>query len=288
MAKNKSKQLPDGMIESPFFGEREQKFWIGKNRHAFAYINQFPVSKGHSLILPLRRAVTMLDLTKIELRAHFLMLKKLMFEFNKHGMADGFNIGWNIGTAAGQSVGHTHLHIIPRTAAANKKMKPPIKGGICRLGVGHLHDFYNQEQNISPDEMADYIQKETVLENERACLVRAQYGLNDGHVWIVLKNTQKNFDKMSLSDFMACMDLVKQYHAEYNAEGYNVGWNIGTSAGAFSTSPILHIIPRQKGDVEIARGGILRAIPDIGDYYKPENTGKDIKVKKWHDVPFRF
>lgn len=75
----------------------------------------YPVSKGHTLIIPMRHTAQALELSTIEMSAVFNKAKdicKSLQESEKD--ISGFNIGFNIGKAAGQTVNHTHFHIIPR------------------------------------------------------------------------------------------------------------------------------------------------------------------------------
>ncbi len=72
-----------------------------------------PIAKGHSLIIPKKHFVTLLDLPSafgIELMS---IIKKVSDKKLKEG-AEGFNVVVNNGSSAGQVVFHTHLHIIPR------------------------------------------------------------------------------------------------------------------------------------------------------------------------------
>lgn len=75
----------------------------------------YPVTPGHHLIMPRRHCVDFFELTAEELedtrRALFGLRDGLVVQG-----ADGFNIGWNCGVVAGQTVAHAHCHLIPRRA----------------------------------------------------------------------------------------------------------------------------------------------------------------------------
>ena len=85
-------------------------------RNALAYCtgDNYPVSLGHSLIIPSRHCPSFFDLTPEEMTACMELLaheqRALDGEFNP----DGYNIGVNVGAAAGQSIHHVHIHLIPR------------------------------------------------------------------------------------------------------------------------------------------------------------------------------
>lgn len=73
----------------------------------------YPVTPGHTLIIPIAHRRTYFDLTARELRDTHLALATLHDEFGHEGVTD-FNVGWNAGIAAGQTVAHAHCHLIPR------------------------------------------------------------------------------------------------------------------------------------------------------------------------------
>lgn len=85
-----------------------------KNELAFSARDTYAVSLGHTVVIPIRHVASFFDLTTEEVAACMNLIteeKRLIdAEFNP----DGYNIGVNIGLAAGQSIFHVHLHIIPR------------------------------------------------------------------------------------------------------------------------------------------------------------------------------
>ena len=84
------------------------------NRHAVAVLDGFPVTPGHSLIIPKRHIVSFFDATPEEQAALFELLGQVRQRLVAERQPDGFNIGVNDGAAAGQTVMHLHLHLIPR------------------------------------------------------------------------------------------------------------------------------------------------------------------------------
>jgi diadenosine tetraphosphate (Ap4A) HIT family hydrolase len=93
---------------------------IDPNRIAFsndlvmALWDGFPVSPGHLLIIPRRHALAWPDLTSIEKSAIWSAIDQGQTVIAERFRPDGFNVGFNERTAAGQTVFHFHLHIIPR------------------------------------------------------------------------------------------------------------------------------------------------------------------------------
>ena len=85
------------------------------NEFAFASFDSYPVSKYHSLIVPKRHILDYFELTNDELLACNDLIKKIKKKIQKEDKTvDGFNIGTNSGVAAGQSIMHCHIHLIPR------------------------------------------------------------------------------------------------------------------------------------------------------------------------------
>jgi len=84
------------------------------NELAYSARDTYAVSPGHTVVIPKRHVSSFFDLTPEEINACMELIteerKLLDEEFNP----DGYNIGVNIGSAAGQSILHAHIHIIPR------------------------------------------------------------------------------------------------------------------------------------------------------------------------------
>jgi len=105
---------------------RPQREVLAENEHAIAVFDTYPVSPGHSLILPRRHAVTIWDLSEAEYLACYALVRGLKPVLEARFKPDGFNVGVNCGEAAGQSVWHAHIHVIPRF----KGDTPFPKGGV--------------------------------------------------------------------------------------------------------------------------------------------------------------
>jgi len=74
----------------------------------------FPVSPGHTLVIPKRHVATFFDITEEEQMAIGRAIQKAKIVLDQEFTPDGYNIGINNGEAAGQTVFHLHLHLIPR------------------------------------------------------------------------------------------------------------------------------------------------------------------------------
>lgn len=87
---------------------------VVKNDLAYVRYDKYPVTKGHSLILPVRHVSNFFELTDEERISIFHLLDELKVLLDKEFNPDGYNIGINIGESAGQTVWHAHMHLIPR------------------------------------------------------------------------------------------------------------------------------------------------------------------------------
>lgn len=91
-----------------------------------AFYDGFPVSPGHTLIIPKRHEASYFNLSYNERQAMNQMLFDVKQKLDEHFHPDGYNIGVNVGEYAGQSVFHCHMHLIPRY----KGDVPNPKGGV--------------------------------------------------------------------------------------------------------------------------------------------------------------
>ena len=88
---------------------------VEENDLAYASYDTYPVTDHHCLIIPKRHIKNYFDLTKEEIIACDQLIKKMKNKIEiKDNLVKGFNIGTNSGKAAGQSIMHCHIHLIPR------------------------------------------------------------------------------------------------------------------------------------------------------------------------------
>ena len=74
----------------------------------------YPVSPGHSLVIPHRHVGSFFELTDSERGDLLALLDQAKQTLDALHQPDGYNIGINDGAAAGQTVPHLHIHLIPR------------------------------------------------------------------------------------------------------------------------------------------------------------------------------
>lgn len=99
--------------ECPFCKLPTERIWFETDT-ALAFFDDFPVSEGHALIIPKAHVASIFDLAPQELSTLWNLVGLVRQELQKKHSPDGFNIGVNDGLAAGQTVAHAHIHIIPR------------------------------------------------------------------------------------------------------------------------------------------------------------------------------
>ena len=95
-----------------------------------AIMDEFPVSNGHMLIIPKRHIESIFDLTMNDAESLQLMIVEAKRYITSHYNPDGFNIGCNCGEAAGQTIKHFHVHVIPRYKGDVENPKGGVRGVI--------------------------------------------------------------------------------------------------------------------------------------------------------------
>ncbi|RYD17562.1 MAG: HIT domain-containing protein, partial [Verrucomicrobiaceae bacterium] len=102
-------------FESPFLAVPAGD-WLCSNDLAFAIFDGFPVSPGHILVTTRRIVETWFDAADAEQAALMALVKesKRLLDLQLSPKPDGYNVGFNSGGAAGQTVPHVHIHVIPR------------------------------------------------------------------------------------------------------------------------------------------------------------------------------
>ncbi len=101
------------MKECPFCNPEEDRI-IWKDEHVYVLRDLYPVSPSHTLIIPLRHFASIFEATEEELRSISRALVFRKEQLERSLAADGYNIGVNEGSAAGQTIHHVHIHLIPR------------------------------------------------------------------------------------------------------------------------------------------------------------------------------
>jgi diadenosine tetraphosphate (Ap4A) HIT family hydrolase len=99
-------------VDCPFCTLSRDRISIA-TEHAVAFSDGYPVAPGHTLVIPRLHLPSLFDVPDVQAAVWQLVAQvrgKLMHDLHP----DGFNIGINDGLAAGQTVPHAHVHVIPR------------------------------------------------------------------------------------------------------------------------------------------------------------------------------
>ncbi|MGD2130165.1 MAG: HIT family protein [Lysobacterales bacterium] len=115
------------LSDCPFCGEPEI---IIENELAFAHYDTYPVSEGHCLLIPRRHFAEYFDATAEEKLAIWELLDEVKPIIDQRFSPDGYNVGVNVGRAAGQSIPHLHIHVIPRYVGDVENPQGGVRGVI--------------------------------------------------------------------------------------------------------------------------------------------------------------
>jgi diadenosine tetraphosphate (Ap4A) HIT family hydrolase len=95
-----------------------------------AVLDRYPVSEGHTLLIPKRHCTTYFDLNFVESDSLAATIKVVKALLDAKYKPNGYNIGVNCGEAAGQTVHHCHIHIIPRYTGDCENPRGGVRGCI--------------------------------------------------------------------------------------------------------------------------------------------------------------
>jgi diadenosine tetraphosphate (Ap4A) HIT family hydrolase len=99
--------------DCPFCSVAEDRI-IEARKTALAIADGYPVSEGHMLIVSRRHISSWFDATPAERADILYLIDSMKSELDERHGPDGYNIGINDGAAAGQTIDHLHIHLIPR------------------------------------------------------------------------------------------------------------------------------------------------------------------------------
>jgi histidine triad (HIT) family protein len=117
---------------------------IDQNNRAIAFLDAFPLSAGHTLIIPKSHYSKVQDMNKEDSSDVFNLLWKLSGAVEKAAGVNASTIAIHNGKAAGQEVPHVHIHVIPRTTDD---------------GAGPVHSMFKKRPNASSKELNLMLEK---------------------------------------------------------------------------------------------------------------------------------
>src|SRR5687767_264856 len=134
----------DSGFPSPFLAIPPDECIAG-NRSAFAVWDRFPVSPGHALVISRRLIATWWEATPEERADLFALVDDVKRRIDSDYQPAGYNVGFNAGPVAGQTIAHLHLHVIPRYPAD----VPDPRGGIRHV-IPELGNYLSQRAQSFP------------------------------------------------------------------------------------------------------------------------------------------
>jgi len=106
---------------------------ITESTLAYAIFDGYPLSKGHSLIIPKNHTSNYFNLSEKQQIACWQMVNYVQEIIQEKYKPDGFNIGFNVNQAGGQKIMHSHIHLIPRYQGDNQGKKHGIRCVIPKI-----------------------------------------------------------------------------------------------------------------------------------------------------------
>ena len=100
-------------LDCPFCRLEKSRIRL-ESEFAVAFLDGFPVTHGHTLVIPRRHVASLFELDEKEQAEVWKLVAEVRSMLVAELHPDGFNIGLNDSTAAGQTVMHAHVHVIPR------------------------------------------------------------------------------------------------------------------------------------------------------------------------------
>jgi superfamily II DNA or RNA helicase/diadenosine tetraphosphate (Ap4A) HIT family hydrolase/SOS-response transcriptional repressor LexA len=141
--------------------------WIASNEYAFAIRDRFPVSIGHTLVITRRVVPDWFSATDVERAAVMALVAEVKQFLDDEQHPHGYNVGFNAGIAAGQTVMHLHVHVIPRFTGDmddpsggvrhviptkgnyKRTIKPLSSGGMDDPFSRHIFPLFNTANEIT-------------------------------------------------------------------------------------------------------------------------------------------
>ncbi len=118
---------------------------LARNDFAITMRDAYPVTPGHTLVIPVRHVSSFFETTHAEREAMLALLDLAKLQLQAEFNPAGYNIGINDGTAAGQTIAHLHMHLIPRYSGD----RTDPRGGV-RWVMPDKADYWTQQNTLDP------------------------------------------------------------------------------------------------------------------------------------------
>lgn len=116
---------------------------VGASARFYAKADGFPLSPGHTLIIPRHHVVSLFELTAREVAEAYDLLATVVEQLEQQQAPDGYNVGVNDGRAAGRTIDHLHIHLIPRYSGD----VPDPRGGVRNILPGPSPDLWSERRD---------------------------------------------------------------------------------------------------------------------------------------------
>ena len=133
-----------------------QAWKVYQERDLFISLNLFPYNSGHLMVIPTRHVESFAELSEDERNRIFYVITQCQLLLKELFTPAGFNVGWNQGRAAGASIQHIHIHIVPRyqtelgyidIIGKTKIIIEPLSE-VLRKIQARIHDFIQPPEKI--------------------------------------------------------------------------------------------------------------------------------------------
>lgn len=178
------------MSNCPFCGSVAAGDVVEANAHAVVFADGYPVVAGHTLVVPRRHVASVFDLAVEEYAALWALVAEVRARLAAGTGAGGFTIGVNDGEAAGQTVGHAHVHVIPRRAGDVNDPRGGVRWVLpdraaCWAGLPGRQEFLDRQADVAGDLAEQDGRDVAVLHQQSDDLARLQdrrprHGLRHG------------------------------------------------------------------------------------------------------------
>ena len=133
---------------------------VAESRHAVAIRDRYPVSHGHTLVIPKAHAETLFAQSAVVQAAIWRLVATVRDDLQSEFNPVGFNVGLNDGRAAGQTVEHAHVHIIPRRDGDVADPRGGIRWVLLEPGVAYcFRAFYLMVSDMIEGAWSHFVQR---------------------------------------------------------------------------------------------------------------------------------
>ena len=139
------------LCDYPRRGNDDETFIVWRGQHVFIILNRYPYNSGHVLIAPYRHISGVEDLKEEEILEMWEAISIIINAMKQVMKPHGFNIGFNLGQAAGASIyDHLHLHVVPRWSGDTNFM--PVISNTKVISEGLKETYKSLKEVLNRDQ----------------------------------------------------------------------------------------------------------------------------------------